>query len=232
VPDDVPDESWTDEEPESETPPVAHDDIMKRLMNYQRSLREGASPAEAAEVAQHPSAEPAREAQTATGELLDLSVTEPEVEVEFDVTTEAEPETEAAPRAEAETGELVEPEVAAEAEPEAEIGSAAEPEDLWSAELEPEPYAAVPEESGPQPIAAEESPALYETAAAEPAGVAEESRDELVARVVRLEERLERLGSKLGELRQSFQDMAIAADERLAAMEDEAARTRTEQAEE
>jgi hypothetical protein len=34
------------------------------------------------------------------------------------------------------------------------------------------------------------------------------------------------LGAKLGDLRQSFQDLAIAADERLAAMEEEIAQAR------
>jgi hypothetical protein len=58
VPDDVPDEGWTAEDSESAAPEVAHDDIMKRLLDYQRSLREGASPTEAAEAAWQPSAPP------------------------------------------------------------------------------------------------------------------------------------------------------------------------------
>jgi predicted nucleic acid-binding Zn-ribbon protein len=62
--------------------------------------------------------------------------------------------------------------------------------------------------------------AVFETSA--------ESRAELAARVQELEKRLELLGSRVGALRRSFQDMAIAADERLAAMEDEIEQVRSE----
>ncbi|HEX6331421.1 MAG TPA: hypothetical protein VF129_09085 [Actinomycetota bacterium] len=51
---------------------------------------------------------------------------------------------------------------------------------------------------------------------------------ELKERLAGLEARLDRLGTKLGDLRQSFQDLAIAADERLASIEDEIAEARRE----
>jgi hypothetical protein len=48
------------------------------------------------------------------------------------------------------------------------------------------------------------------------------------ARIERLHGALDRLGSQIGEMRQAFQDMAIAADERLNEIESEIARVRAE----
>jgi hypothetical protein len=136
-----------------------HDDIMKRLLDYQRSLRGGASPEEAAE---------------------------------------------AAARA-------------------------------WIAEPAPEPYA----EPAPEPYAepAPERDELTDLVAgagvpevlAEGNATQEESdatAQDLHVRLTALEARLDRLGPKVADLRQSFQDLAIAADERLASIENEIAEAR------
>jgi hypothetical protein len=182
MPEDESDERWPDEATEAEDPSAAHDDIMKRLLNYQRSLREGASPAEAAEaaeVAQSLEVEPELDGPAAPSDLLDLSVSEPETQVEV-------------------------------AGPEPEPAHAPEPEP--APEPTPEPAA--------EPVAEPAIEAVFETSA--------ESRAELAARVQELEKRLELLGSRVGALRRSFQDMAIAADERLAAMEDEIEQVRSE----
>jgi predicted nucleic acid-binding Zn-ribbon protein len=57
--------------------------------------------------------------------------------------------------------------------------------------------------------------------ASEAVDVLAASRADLEDRVHRLEERLGGLSGKVAALRQSFQEMAIAADERLAAMKEE-----------
>lgn len=75
----------------------------------------------------------------------------------------------------------------------------------------------------PPPTTYPEAPAPSEAPPAEsrPAGDAD-------VWIERLQGELNRLGSKVGEMRQVFQDMAIAADERLAAIESEIARVRSE----
>ena len=171
MPEDQSDERWPEEVTATEDPSAAHDGIMKRLLNYQRSLREGASPAEAAEAA----------------EVAEIEETA-EIE-EVEETAEAEQVVEVKPTPEGPTEEQRDL-------------SAAEPGSEATADVVPEPVLEASE-----------------------AG----SKAELEERVQRLEERLERLGSKVGALRQSFQDMAIAADERLAAMEDEIGQVRSEQ---
>lgn len=173
MPEDESDERWTNDEPAPEEPTAAHDDIMKRLLDYQRSLREGASPEEAAEAIRGGMAERREPGETtvATEELVELGTTEPEVQLE--------------PESELE---------APSSEPEAAV------------ELGPEPMEPQPEP--PPPTAAPES--------------------ELQARLSALEGKLDLIGSKIVEVRRSFQDLAIAADERLAALEDELDRVRRE----
>lgn len=193
--DDVPDEGWTtDEEPGSEASSVPHDDIMKRLLDYQRTLREGASPEEAAEtvrsaVIAEPAVEPSIEPAEAEPEPIDE-----EEAGEQDAPGEPEPE-------EPSVGAQVEaPEAAAVAG----VLAATEP-------VEP----AEPAESD-VPV---EEDVRAETSRLTPAAPGVGSG--LESRVATLEGKLEDLGTRLAELRQSFQDMAIAADERLAAMEAE-----------
>jgi len=179
VPEDESDERWTNDEPAPEEPTAAHDDIMKRLLDYQRSLREGASPEEAAEAIRGGVAERHEPAETTvvTEELVELEALEPEPPAKFS-----------------------EPEVAAEVEPGL---MEVEPEPM---ELEPEPMELEPEPSPPSAV----------------------PESELQARLSALEGKLDLIGSKIVEVRRSFQDLAIAADERLAALEDELDRVRRE----
>jgi hypothetical protein len=189
VSDDVPDEGWTtDEEPGSEASSVPHDDIMKRLLDYQRTLREGASPEEAAET------------------VRSAVIAEPAVEPSIEP-AEAEPE----PIDEEEAGEQDAP---GEPEPE---------EPSVGAQVEaPEAAAVVGVIAAAEP--AESKVPVEEDVRAEtsrPTPAAPGVGSGLESRVATLEGKLEDLGTRLAELRQSFQDMAIAADERLAAMEAE-----------
>jgi hypothetical protein len=189
VSDDVPDEAWTtDEEPGSEASSVPHDDIMKRLLDYQRTLREGASPEEAAET------------------VRSAVIAEPAVEPSIEP-AEAEPE----PIDEEEAGEQDAP---GEPEPE---------EPSVGAQVEaPEAAAVAGVLAATEPVESdtpvdEELPAETQRPTTAAPGVG----SGLESRVATLEGKLEDLGTRLAELRQSFQDMAIAADERLAAMEAE-----------
>jgi hypothetical protein len=197
---DEPEEGWTDVPADSDEPTVAHDDIMKRLIDYQRTLREGASPEEAAEAARSAFTDPRPpEAPTTVSELVDVTA---ETEERADVEVQIEPEP-----------------ATAEAEPEpptAEAEPASEPldtgwEDVVPPQAEPEWS---PTAEAPGYVTIPESPAETRQEAADPV-------PDLRAEVGSLEERLDRLVAKIGELRSSFQDMAIAADERLAAMERE-----------
>lgn len=172
----MPDEITSGTEPEAESPSVVHDDIMKRLLDYQRHLREGTSPAVAAEAAtdERPlidyAAAEAIGTQTETVTVVDITAAEAEIE--------------------ADTALI------AETELEREISS------LEAAEA-----------AGAAPSAAEQ---IWSEAA--PAAVGD-----LAARVTELERTLARVATMIGELRGSFQDMAVASDERLAAIEDELA---------
>jgi hypothetical protein len=210
VSDDVSDERWNADDPDPVAPEAGHDDIMKRLVDYQRSLREGASPEEAADVFQGRSADPgAPETPTATDELVDLSSTDQPFGV--DSSTEGAIETEAEPavEAEAEPAELsTAPEAIARPEPEP-----AEPEPVPERAPETERFASRPSFlTIPEPISAR----------------SDETRADLEDRLTGLEERLARLRSGLAQLRRSFQDMAIDADERLAEMEEEVGQVRRE----
>jgi hypothetical protein len=163
-------------EEQDEQPSIVHDNIVKRLLDYQRQLREGATPVEAAEQAQgdrpmidYQAAETPVATQTDTIEVVDVAAAEAESEAELEET---------AP--EALEGELEAP--ADEA--------AADVIHIPEAESEP---------AAPAPSASTDDPS---------------------ARVAALETEMARLGEMVSALRDTFQDMAITADERLAAIEE------------
>lgn len=190
----------TTSEPGAEARPIAHDDIMRRLLEYQRQLREGVPPSEAAKAVAEsdPSAlraEPSREAATATAEpVVDLTRAEAELEAE---TGQAEREEAEAPEARATHGGI--------------------------SPAETEPASGV-EPSAEAPLGSELAPSVW----AEPSSVRAPSAADpaLAARVERLEQALEQIATQVSDLRQRFQDLAIAADERLAELERTLARAR------
>ncbi len=136
MPDDESEVEWPAEGlPEvEEAPETPHDDIMKRLMNYQRSLREGASPEEAAEVMRRGvEADPGLlEASVAAESLAELLSTEaPATEPEAE-TVEQEAQVEFS-EPEAAVVEWAEPAMADEP-----ARDTAEPEDLETEAVERE----------------------------------------------------------------------------------------------
>jgi TolA-binding protein len=171
---------------EEETPAVVHDDIMKRLLDYQRQLREGATGREVSIAA--------GATVTETEALVDLSG------MESDVDADARPGDDEEAAREAEADEVV---VSIEA---------------TSAVVEP----AFEMPAAPDPSA---------FAAREPIGVPARSMasPDVEARITRLERTLERLGSRIGELRRSFQDLAVAADQRLSQIENEISQARIDE---
>ena len=229
MPDDVPEPevAWSEEDPPTEAAETAHDDIMKRLLDYQRSLREGASPEEAAEAMKRGISDPSLlEASSAAESLAQLLSTEvaPDEGPEVQAEAEAEPGLEAEVAPEIETPEIEAlPEIEEPDEPDVETAvEAFEPAVLSPPEVAPGDAVEATPEPLPEPAAefstAEDDQAL-------PTG----SRSVLAARVGSLEGKLDDLGAKIAELRRSFQDMAIAADERLASMAEEVERARREQ---
>jgi flagellar motor switch protein FliG len=138
------------------TPPLVHDDIMQRLMDYQRRLREGLTPEQAAKsngtpvVVKPASQSPATTATRAeTIEVVDLAAVEAPVEEPI--------------------------------------------EDIKGVEVV---------------LAADESETLSTDLAAD-----------LAARLARVEDTLSSVAKSIGDLREQFQNMAIAADERLGVIE-------------
>jgi hypothetical protein len=192
----MPDDVTTDHAPETdleeEEVVLVHDDIVKRLLDYQRQLREADE-----------STGPEQEASvTAVGtvveleEIVDLTVVETELEATEDVMVEQGVPTRADGAGDRD----------------------AEVIDIWSdrsdgADAAAAELAVVPDEPALETFGA--------TSASEPtpemSGVeASVTPAEVEARIERIEASLERLSDRFAELRSSFQDMAIAADERLA----------------
>ena len=138
------------------TPPLVHDDIMQRLMDYQRRLREGLTPEQAAKSngtpilvnpASHSPATTATRAETI--EVVDLAAVEGPVEEPIEVIKGVE-------------------------------------------------VVLAPDES---------EPPSADLAA------------DLAARLARVEDTLSSVAKSIGDLREQFQNMAIAADERLGVIE-------------
>lgn len=114
-------------------------------------------------------------------------------------------------------------------------------QDIGAQEAPPRPSPwAVPEQTSASeaPSAPDVQPVTTATEDLVDVGSAEDTRPgapvrlppapahELDARVAELEATLERVDAMLGDLRRRFQDLAIAADERIAAIQDQIARVR------
>ena len=136
-------------------PPLVHDDIMQRLMDYQRRLREGLTPEQAAK---------------SNGTLVD----------------QAAPEPPAAIMTRANTVEVVD-------------------------------LAAV-EDPVEEPVEVIEGVEVIHAADGSAPPSADPAAD-LTARLARLEDTLSSVAKSIGDLRERFQNMAIAADERLGVIE-------------
>jgi hypothetical protein len=202
----MPEDVKTDEELETEaTPELVHDDIVQRLLDYQRQLREGAlDEPVAASTATSP----------LTDEVIDLTAEEEAtLEASTEGSVDAVTVSEASFESPAEVAEVID--IA--------TGRAAEADEARASLAGPS------EVIGSGTIDAEMSPAE--------AGPAAETRDvptdrsgatrALEDRIAGMERSVERLSSRFAELRSSFQDMAIAADERLADIEDILTQLRT-----
>jgi hypothetical protein len=305
VPDDESEVEWPAEglpevEDLEETP---HDDIMKRLLDYQRSLREGASPEEAAEVMRRGvSADPALlEASAAAEGLADSLAAETETpqgeippepepeaaESEVAAPEAAEPEA-GAPQVDEEVAEhgdwgeaLIEAPGTEVVEPPSEVIESEPAAELPGFEREATVAESSPEESeipvwdAPAAETAEPSTAEFEVAPSESGALIEETVEdesargdsiaepepespveemlepttqaadvasapstasiperEFEARVGGLEDKLEGLAQRIAELRRSFQQMAVAADDRLASLAEEVERAKHQQEQE
>jgi hypothetical protein len=172
---------------------VEHQSIVSRILEYQRQLREGDPPPPPVEtLPDRPLLEfvAAETLQAEAADLVDLT------EAEAALAADAEPS----------------PEVTAEPAPEAadEGARADEP-----AEAEEEEQVA--------PVVRLEVPASHEPATsgvwAIPEPPARPERNEAAERLAELEESLRHVSETIAELRQRFQDMAVASDERLAELE-------------
>jgi hypothetical protein len=187
-----------EEEAEAPASGIVHEDIMQRLLEYQRQLREGVTDG-AAQAPERPEAVVA-EATTATKtedvEVVDITAAEAELEAAAvgDGAAAVDDASRNVEIAEVEAREAV------EVEPIASPEVAKPTEELFS----------TPAPSTPPRVWAETSKATPAAPAAEDLG----------ARVAALEDALARVSSMVAELRASFQDMAIAADERLATIEE------------
>ncbi|MEX2203399.1 MAG: hypothetical protein WD965_04870 [Actinomycetota bacterium] len=188
---------YPDEPQVPEDPEAGHDDIMKRLVDYQKQLREGVEPTEAAAVAWH--REPRDPGQTEQPKPTAPPGDPVPSWEEPDVVDVSSPGSEAEAEAEAETQSEQRPEVHSFDQPSDRV------EILTSEEAEASP--ARPWERPPSSGAAT-------------------SRTEVSDRISQLEGTLDRLSKLLGDLRENFQGMAVTADERLAAIEAEIERNR------
>ena len=193
----MPEDVKTDEELETqETPQLVHDDIVQRLLDYQRQLREGAPD------------EPTP--------ASNIEISSPQADEVIDLTAVEEPAAEALIEG-SDDGSAIE----------LSPGSADIPADV--AEVIDIATGRAPDVGAFGDEATEQAAVISgeESAAADTVEAASEATRELADRIAGMERSLERLSSKFAELRSSFQDMAIAADERLADIEDVITELRT-----
>jgi len=200
----MPDDVSPPDEDQDDLAPVAHDDIMKRLLDYQRRFREE-NPSEPS----HPLVDySAMEAQaalaTATEEIVDLT----EIEESEDEIEESAAEIEVI-----EVVEVVEVDEA-DVPPEAAKSAQAEAMHERDAEDTAPMSAETPASKAAEPVVtkAEESPPAAE--------------GNLAERVEQLEASLDEIAMMLAAVRSDFQDLAIRADERIAEIEDALASAR------
>jgi len=204
--------------PESEDAEVVeHGDIVRRLVEYQRQLREGASPHEAAERASQPLIDYAAlerrvSARARTSEIVDVAAAEAQ-----------------AAWAQAPSGPVIEiPEAAGEV-PAVEVAEAAEVAKVAEAakmakvaevaEVAPEAKAEVPRIlAAAPPAAAKVAPASKKRGNGKAAREAPSTR-ELEARVEALETTLAELSKALRAMRKASQESALLVDEGLADMQ-------------
>jgi hypothetical protein len=214
----MPDDVMTPGDDQEEAGPIVHDDIMKRLLDYQRQLREGPDAEGAPPLVDHSRLE----AQTATAtaeeivDLTELEQAEPVTEL-VDI-REPEPEVVEITEPEAQVVDITEPQagVVETAEPEAEVATIAASMDDVAAIVD-----ALPEEAPTSKEEAEPTPATEGAGIAPPAG-----DQQLAERVERLEASFEKIATMLAAVRSDFQDLAIRADERIAQIEDALAEVR------
>ncbi len=213
--------------PGTQAPPVAHDDIMRRLLEYQRRLREGMSPSEAAAavaegIPDAPAGGTESQGVAATEETTVVDLTKAEAELEARTEAASEPQTEPG---EART-EAAEPSAIGDRSEAATFPTPAEPSTPAEAPVAEAPPA--PPEAAPPTPSPEQEPQIPAWAtppssvwATPPSSVwaTPSPAPDLVARVERLERALEEVATKVSDLRQRFQDLAVAADERLAELE-------------
>ncbi len=192
---------YPDEQQVPEDPEAGHDDIMKRLVDYQKQLREGVEPTEAAAVAWH--REPRDPGPTERHEQTEQQ--EPPAQPEEPIASWGEPDVVDV--------SSPEPEVQAEAEVGSDERDEVETFDQPSDRVE----ILTSEEAKASPAQPRDRPT-----ASDP----ETSRTEVSDRIAQLEGTLNRLSTLLGDLRENFQGMAVTADERLAAIEAEIERNR------
>ena len=191
----MPDEmSMSEDAEETEaTPPIVHDDIMQRLLDYQRQLREGLTPEQGAA----PNAPPILVDHAALGSPAPIGTQTETVEVVDLAAVEATIE---------EPLEVIEVALVVDA-------ADAAPSETIVAETKPAPADAVPQIWVASSITSE--PTLMPAA---PVAATDESGD-LAARLAKLEDTLSSVAKSISDLRAQFQNMAIAADDRLAAIE-------------
>lgn len=191
----MPDEMSMSEDAEEieAIPPIVHDDIMQRLLDYQRQLREGLTPEQAAQPAMAPAlvdhaaleSSAPMATQTETVEVIDLAAVEAAIEEPVEVIKVVE----VVDTAEAEPSERIETET--------ERAMADAISRVWAT-------ASIVSEPIPMPTSA--------------AAAADASTD-LAARLAKLEDTLSSVAKSVSDLRAQFQNMAIAADDRLAAID-------------
>lgn len=204
--------SYSDDD-ESERPAVAHDDIMQRLIDYQRQMRE----AEGSEDAPEPTFGEEPSPAGLTTELVDRSP----AEVEFSPVEETPAFEDTAT---ARSAAAVEPE-------EVEEDAAPAPKrsifrSNRSARSSRKDADDVPDFEDAPSI--EDAPRYEEFAPSGPPALSPSVAAELEARIAGFERALHSLHSQVGELRRTFADMAVAADARLGAIEDAIAKARAE----